>query len=58
LVKYTFTPDWVSSPGDTIIDLLQERNWTQSQLSVRLGYFEKAVDYVLDKNRELYERLS
>jgi hypothetical protein len=30
----------------------------QCQLSVRLGYFEKAVDYVLDKNRELYERLS
>jgi HTH-type transcriptional regulator / antitoxin HigA len=23
-----FTPDWVSAPGDTIADLLEERNWT------------------------------
>lgn len=25
---YTFTPDWVSPPGDTISDLLEECNWT------------------------------
>ncbi|MEH2265651.1 hypothetical protein [Nostoc sp.] len=30
-----FTPDWVSSPGDAIADLLEERDWTQLQLAER-----------------------
>ncbi len=34
----TFTPDWVSPPGDTIVDLLEERDWTQTQLAEKLGY--------------------
>jgi HTH-type transcriptional regulator / antitoxin HigA len=29
----TFTPDWVSPPGDTIADILEERDWTQAQLA-------------------------
>lgn len=28
-----FAPDWKSPPGDTILDLLSERNWSQSELS-------------------------
>lgn len=26
---YSFSPDWVSPPGDTIADLLEEYDWTQ-----------------------------
>lgn len=35
---YSFSPDWVSPPGDTIADLLEEYDWTQVQLGKRLGY--------------------
>jgi HTH-type transcriptional regulator/antitoxin HigA len=38
-----FTPDWVSAPGETILDLTEERGWTQTELARRLGYTEKHV---------------
>src|SRR5574338_89349 len=38
-----FAPDWVSPPGDTILDLIDERGWSQSELAKRLGYTEKHI---------------
>ena len=43
-----FAPDWVSPPGDTIIDLIEERGWTQTELGKRLGYTEKHVSQLLN----------
>lgn len=34
----TFNPDWISPPGDTIEDLLEERKWTQAELAERTGF--------------------
>lgn len=42
-----FSPDWASPPGDTITDLLDERNWTQQQLADRLGYSLKHVNQLI-----------
>lgn len=38
-----FTPDWVSPPGDTISDLLEERGWSQKEFAVRTGFTAKHV---------------
>lgn len=35
--------DWISPPGNTIADLLEERKWTQAQLADRLGVSRKHV---------------
>ncbi|MBW4590438.1 helix-turn-helix domain-containing protein [Aetokthonos hydrillicola Thurmond2011] len=43
----SFTPDWVSSPGDTIADLLEERNWTEVQLAQQLGYTTTYVNQLI-----------
>lgn len=43
-----FAPDWVSPPGDTILDLIEERNWTQGELARRLGYTEKHVSQLIN----------
>lgn len=43
----TFAPDWVSPPGDTILDLLEERGWTQQQLADRLGFSLKHVNQLI-----------
>ncbi len=43
-----FAPDWVSPPGDTILELIEERGWTQSELAKRLGYTEKHVSQLLN----------
>ncbi len=50
-----FTPDWVSPPGDTILDLLEEREWTQQQLADRLGYSLKHVNQLIKAKVPLTE---
>lgn len=43
-----FAPDWVSPPGDTILDIAEERGWTQVELAHRLGYTEKHVSQLVN----------
>lgn len=50
-----FTPDWVSPPGDTILDILEERDWTQNQLAERLGYSTKHVSQLINGKVALSE---
>lgn len=50
-----FAPDWVSPPGDTILDLLEERSWTQQQLADRLGYSLKHVNQLIKAKVPLTE---
>lgn len=33
-----FDPAWISQPGDTIVDLLVERGWNQTELARRMDY--------------------
>jgi len=42
-----FTPDWKSTPGNTILDLLEEHGWAQHQLADQLGYSLKQVDQLI-----------
>jgi HTH-type transcriptional regulator / antitoxin HigA len=50
---HPFTPGWASSPGETITDLLDERDWTQIQLADRLGYAEAQVSQLIDGEIEI-----
>lgn len=43
-----FAPDWVLAPGESILDLLEERGWTQGELAQRLGYSEKHVSQLIN----------
>jgi HTH-type transcriptional regulator/antitoxin HigA len=51
----SFSPDWVSPPGDTILDFLEERDWTQQQLADRLGYSLKHVNQLIKAKVPLTE---
>ena len=42
-----FRPDWASPPGDTIADLLEERGWSQAELSRHLGWTPRQVSQLL-----------
>jgi HTH-type transcriptional regulator/antitoxin HigA len=44
----SFAPDWVSPPGHSILDLIEERGWTQAELAARLGYTEKRVSQLVN----------
>jgi len=54
-ITHPFTPDWVSPPGDTIADLLEERDWTQAQLAERLGYTTKHVSQLINGKAPITE---
>lgn len=43
-----YAPDWVSPPGDTILDIIEDRGWSQVELAKRLGYTEKHVSQLVN----------
>jgi HTH-type transcriptional regulator/antitoxin HigA len=43
-----FEPDWVSPPGNSIADILEERGWTQADLARELGYTPKYVRQLIN----------
>lgn len=44
----TFSPDWVSPPGDSILDLLEESGWKQTELAKRTGYTTKHISLLIN----------
>ena len=44
---HAFSPDWVSPPGDTIRDLMAERDWSQVELACRLGFSPKHLNQLV-----------
>lgn len=51
----TLRRDWISPPGNTIADLLEERNWTQAQLADRLGVSRKHVSELINGKAPISE---
>jgi HTH-type transcriptional regulator/antitoxin HigA len=43
----SFRPDWVSTPGETIVDLIEEKDWTQAELAQRLGFTPKHLNQLI-----------
>lgn len=43
----TFAPDWISPPGETIEDILEERDMSQADLARRLGLTPKYVNQLI-----------
>lgn len=54
-VSQPFTPDWISPPGETIADLIEEREWSQADLAKRLGYTTKHVNLLINGKASITE---
>ncbi|MYD78077.1 MAG: HigA family addiction module antidote protein, partial [Gammaproteobacteria bacterium] len=50
-----FSPDWISPPGETISDLLEERDWNQVELARRLGFTTKHLNQLIKGKASLSE---
>ena len=50
-----FEPKWTSPPGDTILDVLKEKNWTQSEFAHRAGYTAKHVSQLIKGRASITE---
>ena len=46
--RQQFQPDWASAPGDTIADILEERNLSVVALAQRIGHSAEDVNDLLD----------
>ena len=42
------SPDWASPPGDTIVDLMEERGWTRVVLARRLGFSARHLNQLIN----------
>jgi addiction module HigA family antidote len=50
-----FQPDWVSPPGDTIADLLEEKGWSQAEFAQRCGYTTKHISLLINGKASITE---
>lgn len=50
-----FQPDWVSPPGETIADLLEEKGWTQAEFAQRCGYTTKHASLLINGKAAITE---
>ena len=53
-----FLPDYVSKPGDTILDILEEKGLTYQDLGYSEKYFNDIVDGTILLSEEVAERLA
>lgn len=51
----TSGPDWVSAPGETISDLLEELGWSQKELAERLDFTTKHVSQLVNGKAPITE---
>ncbi len=51
-------PDWISPPGDTILDLLEERGWAFAYFAERLGLSLDCVSGLLDGTVRITEGIA
>ena len=51
----SFAPDWISAPGETILDILEERKWSQAEFAIRLNYTPKHVNLLIKGNAPIIE---
>ena len=54
----TFDPQWVSPPGDTISDLIDEGNRTHGEWAVRLGISIEHLNRLIEGSVPLSEELA
>lgn len=47
-INRPFEPDSVSPPGESVLDIAEERGWTQAELAQRLGYSEKHISQLIN----------
>jgi addiction module HigA family antidote len=51
-------PDWGSPPGDSIIDILEEKGWTQAELAERTEFTRKHIKQLVKGKAPINEETS
>lgn len=51
----TFQPDWVSAPGNSIAEIIEEKGWAQTEFAQRAGYTTKHVSLLINGKAPITE---
>lgn len=54
----TFLPNWISPPGETISDILEERNLSLVEFADQIGYSQKQAKYLVQGKAPLTNELA
>jgi addiction module HigA family antidote len=52
-IENKYTPDFVSPPGETLAEILEERNMSQSELAQRMGRPKKTINEIIKGKAEI-----
>ena len=50
--------NWISPPGETILDILEERGWSQSELAEKTGYTQKHICQLIERHASITEEIA
>ncbi|MFB6290873.1 MAG: transcriptional regulator [Candidatus Bipolaricaulia bacterium] len=53
-----YNPDWVSPPGDTVRDLLEEKDLSRQDLAERLHWSTEAVNQLISGEMPVDEKIA
>lgn len=54
----TYTPDWVSPPGETLADILKEKKITISEFANRMGLPKKYINQLIKGKAKITIRIA
>ena len=57
-IENRYAPDWVSPPGETIADILEERKITRGEFAQRMGLPKKTINQLLKGKVEITIRIA
>lgn len=57
-ILQTFNPDWISPPGETIADLIEERDWSQADLAKHLGCTPNHISLLINGKAPITEEIA
>jgi len=52
-IENKYTPDFISSPGETLAEVLKERKITKSELAQRMGLPKKTINQLIKGKVEI-----
>jgi addiction module HigA family antidote len=53
VIVNAYQPDYVSPPGETLAEILEEQSMTQAELAVRVGYSQETIDDIIQAKSAL-----
>lgn len=57
-IQNEYMPDWISPPGETLQELLEEKGITQAELAQRMGKPKKTINEIVKGKAEITQDTS